>query len=179
MSRSQFLKLLEEYSPLDEADRNTKERFLDFVRSEPQCFQRSLVVGHVTGSAFLVDKEEKRLLLTHHKKLGKWLQLGGHADGEEDILGVALREAEEESGLQMIQPISPAIFDLDIHPIPARRDEAEHLHYDARFCFKYLGDADFRVSEESHSLAWIELEQLERFTTEYSLLRMRGKFLSR
>ena len=91
--------------------------------------------GHITGSAWVVDPAGSRLLLTHHRKLGKWLQLGGHSDGEPDTLAVALREAREESGLR-VRPISNAVLDIDIHTIPALKGEPAHLHYDVRFALR-------------------------------------------
>src|SRR5215510_11521790 len=91
-----------------------------FVAANPNCFERSLQIGHVTGSAWIVDLDRTHALLTHHRKLNKWLQLGGHADGDPDILRVALREAREESNLDAIRPVSENIFDVDIHVIPAR-----------------------------------------------------------
>lgn len=104
--------------------------FVDFLR-EPQAFLRSNLAGHFTGSAWLVSGDGQRALLMHHRKLNRWLQPGGHADGDTDLARVALREAEEESGLSELV-VEPDIFDLDRHRIPARGEEPEHWHYDAR-----------------------------------------------
>src|SRR5437773_8684321 len=109
------------------------EALRQFVEANVDCFERSLQIGHITGSAWIVDRDRTHALLTRHRKLNKWLQLGGHADGDPDILRVALREAREESNLDAIRPVSEAIFDVDIHLIPERAGEPEHLHYDVRF----------------------------------------------
>jgi hypothetical protein len=85
---------------------------IQFVEQHADCAERSLQVGHLTGSAWIVDRERKRTLLTHHRKLNKWLQLGGHADGELNPLAVALREAREESGLTKLRVVDEAIFDV-------------------------------------------------------------------
>src|SRR3954471_11521401 len=106
-----------------------KAEFLKLLQQE-RSFHRDHLPGHVTGSAWIVDEKREFTLLTHHAKLNKWLQPGGHADGDEDIVRVSHREATEESGLTSLQLISPAIFDLDIHTIPQRKDFPEHLHYD-------------------------------------------------
>ena len=103
-----------------------------FIEEHPDCLLRSCLSGHLTGSAWIVDASRTRTLLTHHRKLDKWLQPGGHADGQADPLGVALREAEEECGVA-VRPVSTAIFDVDRHLIPARGDVPAHYHYDLRF----------------------------------------------
>ncbi|MDE0451506.1 MAG: NUDIX hydrolase [Gammaproteobacteria bacterium] len=149
-----------------------------FIETQPRCFERDCFDdGHVTGSAWVVDSDGSRVLLTHHRKLGKWLQLGGHSDGEPDTLAVALREAREESGL-VVRPISEAVLDVDIHTIPASKGEPAHLHYDVRFAFRAASSGPLRVSPESIDLAWVEIGDLARLTGEESMLRMARKFLA-
>ena len=124
------------------------------------------------------------MLLTHHRKLDIWVQLGGHADGEADVASVARREGLEESGLGSLQLLDcapgeslqgPGIFDVDIHRIPARKSEPEHLHFDVRYAFQ-AGGLDVRVSEESHDLAWVPIDGLDAVTREESMLRMARKW---
>jgi 8-oxo-dGTP pyrophosphatase MutT (NUDIX family) len=103
------------------------------------------------------------------------LQPGGHADGENDVLSVAMKECLEETALSGLEPVSEEIFDLDIHGIPARKTEPAHFHYDVRFLFQNRGDEDYVVTEESHDLAWVEMDRLEDYTTEWSMRRMRDK----
>ena len=151
------------------------DRYIDFVRSHEDCFERSLAVGHVTGSAFILDSGGERVLLTHHRKLDRWLQPGGHADGVSDVMRVAMVEAEEESGLVSLAFVHPRLFDVDIHEIPARKSEAAHFHYDCRFLIRSTGSDDYVVSDESHDLAWVPLLDIERYTSEESILRMVSK----
>ena len=122
-------------------------------------FLRERLDGHFTASCWLVAADGKRVLLTHHRKLGLWLQLGGHADGDMDLARAALREAEEESGLASLR-IEPGIFDLDRHRIPAFRDVPEHWHYDVRYVVRATGSEAFTVSDESHALAWRDIREL-------------------
>jgi len=173
--RAALLSLLERYRPVDAADAAQARRLADFVRREPACFERSCPEGHITGSAWLVDDAGRRVLLTHHRKLNRWLQLGGHADGHADVLTVALREAREESGIDAIAVESPEIFDLDVHPIPAREGEPAHLHFDVRFAFR-AGNDLFLVGGESHDLAWVDIDRISERSTEPSLLRMAEKW---
>ena len=148
---------------------------LRFVTEHSNCFERSLRVGHITGSAWVVDTSRSHALLTHHRKLNKWLQPGGHADGDPDILRVALREAREESGLECIRAVSEAIFDIDIHVIPARGAEPEHLHYDVRFLLEASRESQLVPSHESHSLAWSPLPEIAELNPQESILRMVAK----
>lgn len=132
-------------------------RFNELLDSE-RCFHRDHLPGHITGSAWILNKKRTHVLLVHHAKLNKWLQPGGHADGEEDVRSVALREVNEETGLVHINELVPGIFDLDIHTIPARKDFPEHLHYDVRFAWIATeAENDLEVSEESHDVRWIPL----------------------
>ena len=142
-------------------------------------YERRRLAGHFTGSAWLVSADGERVLLTHHRKLGRWLQLGGHADGDEDLARVALREAEEESGLADLV-VQGGIFDLDRHAIPARGHEPEHWHYDVRFVVRATGSEAFAVGEESLDLAWVPIKDIAADpSADESLRRMAGKWLAR
>ncbi|WP_089278773.1 NUDIX hydrolase [Antarctobacter heliothermus] len=127
--------------------------------------------GHVTGSAFVLSPDGASVLLTHHAKLDRWLQLGGHCDGIADVAFVALKEAYEESGLSRIRLLSDAVFDVDIHEIPARGVEPAHLHYDLRYLMQAEA-GEIAASAESHVLAWVPLSDLSRYTQAESVLRM-------
>ncbi len=148
------------------------KKFLDF---SPKVFERSHLMGHFTGSAMVVTEDFSRALLTHHVKLDKWLQLGGHADGDSDLARVALKEAEEESGLSDLElkkwQFDTAPFDFDIHEIPARKNELRHLHFDVRYLVVAKGDLAPRVSAESKDLKWIPLNEISFFTQEDSMIR--------
>jgi 8-oxo-dGTP pyrophosphatase MutT (NUDIX family) len=178
MHRRPFLRLLEAYRLRHPEEVGVIREFQTFVEKHEDCFERTCIPGHLTGSAFLVNPAGDSLLLTHHRKLDCWLQLGGHADGEPEMLEVALKEAQEESGLPAsdIKPIEDAIFDLDIHPIPARGNDPLHLHHDVRFLLQYRGNGNYVVSDESHDLAWAPLTELDRYTTEESIVRMAEKW---
>ena len=176
MSREILLQQLHTYHERFPKETLMVERFIDFVESEPRCFERDCWRGHVTGSAWLVDPTENFLLLTHHKKLDMWLQLGGHSDGDPNTPQVALREAQEESGCDVVL-VSADILDVDIHEIPARKEEPAHFHFDVRYILQSQ-QHDFVVGDESMALAWAPIYDLERYTTEHSILRMRDKWLA-
>lgn len=153
--------------------------FAEFLASDPAVFERAHQVGHFTGSAWLVSADGERVLLTHHRKLGRWLQLGGHADGDIDLARVALREAREESGIEGLT-VGDDIFDLDAHRIPARGNEPAHWHYDVRYVVRATTSEDFVVSGESLALAWRSIHELATDAdTDSSLRRMARKWLDR
>lgn len=158
-AQSQVLASLAAYCPFSEQQIAAKKLFVEFVQQQPQCCARELSIGHLTASVWLVNKNQDHVLLTHHKKLNCWLQLGGHLDGDSDLARGALREALEESGLQDLS-IENAIYDLDRHRIPARKTEPEHWHYDVRFVVRTMKDEQFIVSDESHALAWRSIEEI-------------------
>lgn len=174
MHRRPLLTLIDDYADRHPDELAVVERFRSFIRDNVRCFERDCWTGHITGSAWLVNRAGSHVLLTHHRKLGRWLQLGGHSDGETDTLKAAMREAEEESGL-VVEALDPAIFDLDVHEIPARKADPAHHHYDVRFLLAARGEA-FRVSNESLELAWVPIDELSGYSTEESVLRMGRKF---
>ncbi|MCX8491954.1 MAG: NUDIX hydrolase [Cyclobacteriaceae bacterium] len=173
MNRKVLIQLLENYlSPFQE-EQLFKRHFLELLK-DANAFQRTHLPGHITGSAWVVNADANKTLLVHHAKLNKWVQPGGHADGDENVLAVAKREAEEETGLMNFK-IDGSIFDIDIHTIPARKDFPQHQHYDIRFLFRADEYEPIIISEESHDVKWIPIDQLTNYTTERSVLRMSEK----
>lgn len=171
-SRQELIQILNQYTTSFQEERRFVTQFLELLQS-PRCFHRDHLPGHVTASAWIVDEEKKNALLVHHAKLNKWLQPGGHADGDEDVVNVATREVEEETGLSNLSLLVPGIFDLDIHPIPARKDFPEHLHYDIRFAFIASRKEELKISDESNDLKWINLKEVPALTGQNSsILRM-------
>ncbi|WP_184434648.1 NUDIX hydrolase [Xanthomonas arboricola] len=156
------------------------EQFAQLLDDATNPFLRERVEGHFTGSAWVVSADGTRTLLTHHRKLQRWLQLGGHADGDRDLAQVALREAQEESGLSGLCLADAAIFDLDRHWIPERGEVAGHWHYDARYVVVAGADEAFEVSEESLALAWRPVaELLADPQLDPSMRRMAEKWVAR
>jgi 8-oxo-dGTP pyrophosphatase MutT (NUDIX family) len=149
-----------------------------FVRRHPDCLLRSCLPGHLTGSAWIVSPDRKSVLLTHHGKLDKWLQLGGHADGDGDLAAVAMREAREESGLSRLAPVGGGLFDVDRHWIPGRGTEPGHWHHDLRFMIEADPAEALTISEESKDLAWVRVDGVTALNPEESMARMVRKTLS-
>lgn len=175
MIKTQLIKSLKSYQPWEGRENGVQEQFVSFLESEPDCFHRTLLKGHVTGSAFIIDPSRSQCLLLFHTKLQKWLQPGGHADGNPNVLEVAVREAEEETGLNGFKVVKADPFDLDIHAIPSRGAEPEHLHYDIRYLLEADPQWELNANSESKDLRWIPLSEVPSLTTEESVLRMVDK----
>ena len=156
-------------------DESCTEQVINFLNQEG-CFLSNNYNGHFTASAWIVNQNMNKVLMTHHKKLNMWLQLGGHADGDSDLLKVALREAKEESGIERFKIITKQIFDLDIHIIPQNNDQPSHTHYDVRFIFEANSKKDrILISEESNDVSWVSLNGALKRNSESSIKRMVNK----
>jgi len=175
MDRENLKCLIKNYRTPFEEEKAMLPAFLDLL-NDPDAFKRERTNGHFTASAWIVNKRRTHCLLTLHKKLQRWLQLGGHADGNENLVEVALKEAEEESGLKSIRLVDKSIFDLDRHVIPANDKDERHFHYDVRFLIEAEMDEPLVISPESKDLAWVGFDlasELVGFNE--SILRMLEK----
>lgn len=163
---------IEAYAPPDAEQAAQRERILAFLDAHPEdAHRRTCLAGHLTASALVLDGAGERALLTHHRKLGRWLQLGGHCDGDACLAGVAWREAFEESGIEGLL-VSAHPIDLDVHPIPARPGEPEHLHLDVRFLVRAPEGARAHCSAESLELGWFTPSEAARLELDPSVKRL-------
>jgi 8-oxo-dGTP pyrophosphatase MutT (NUDIX family) len=184
MNRPDLIRHLDRYAARHGDEAPTVGRIRALLTDRRDCFDRGCFApGHITASAWIVSRERRSVLLTHHRKLDRWLQLGGHTDGDADVLSAALREASEESGLEDFVALprvgGPEILDVDVHEIPARGSEPRHEHHDIRFLLETSERVPLRRQEsESKGMGWFRLEELERVLCEESLTRMARKALA-
>lgn len=174
MHRRELLNLLDRHRTrfMDEGAFIAQTRA--FVQDHTDCFHCDLWPGHVTGSAWVVSPARTHVLLLHHRKHDQWFQPGGHADGDADILRVALRETSEETGLDPshIRLARERIFDVDVHTIPESHRGPRHTHYDIRFLVEMDDDIAIPGNDESHQVLWVALADVPRFNNNRSTLRM-------
>jgi len=169
--------LLSRYAPFDETETAMKAQLTRFLeRWSTPAFARDLAGdeterGHVTGSAWIVNGDGSQVVLLHHAKLGIWVQSGGHCDGETDVANVALREAREETGLE-VSLLDAGIFDLDVHRIPEYWNTPEHFHFDVRFLLQADGNRAPIVSDESREVRWVSLDEARALNNTPSITRM-------
>ena len=187
MHRRHLLDMLAHYRRVFPGEAPVVDRICGLVESHASCFDRACRPGHITGAAWIISADRRRFLMTHHRKLDCWLQLGGHADGQWHVDEVALREAREESGMTGFDFVridgSLLPLDVDVHQIPERHDahgnvvEDAHEHHDVRFLLVARSEEAVRVSDESHDVAWFTPEEVRERTNEESVLRMLHKAL--
>jgi len=174
MHRARLTDLLQRHRTAFNTEAGYVTRTLRFVERHPDCFDRDLWAGHITGSVWVVNPARDRTLLLHHGKHFQWFQPGGHADSDHDILRVALRETREETGLppEQIRLVSTALFDVDIHTIPAGDWGPRHRHYDMRFLVEIDDRLHIPGNHESNAVAWVDLADVPRYNNNLSTLRM-------
>lgn len=170
----ELLAQLSRYETSDLEEQAMQREMIDFVSNTEDCFLRTHQYGHLTASAFVLNAKRDKVLIIHHKKLDRWLQPGGHADGHPNLLEVAQKEVEEETGITTF-PISKEIFDLDIHKIPARKQEPEHFHFDLRYLLGTREGVVLNGNGEVKDLKWIAIDELKTISNERSILRMAEK----
>ena len=177
MHRQELLSLLQRYRTGFNTEAGYLTRTRRFVEQHEDCFKRELWPGHVTGSVWVVNPARDKVLLLHHRKHDQWFQPGGHADGDADILRVALRETHEETGLapEHIKLVDGDIFDVDIHAIPVTDYGPEHLHYDIRFLVEIDDRLAVPGNDESHQVLWVPLDEVSHFNNNLSTYRMLEK----
>lgn len=169
--------LLSQYKAFDETETAMAQHLARFLqRWSTPAFARDLAGdetgrGHVTGSAWIVNRDGSQVVLLHHAKLGIWVQPGGHCDGETVVANVALREAHEETGLQ-VSLMDAGIFDVDVHRIPEYWNTPEHFHFDVRFLLQADENAAPIVSDESHEVRWVSLDEASALNSTPSVARM-------
>jgi len=174
MHRRELLQLLAAHDTRFMEEAAYVARAEAFVRTHADCFHRELLPCHVTGSAWVVNPARSHALLLHHRKHDQWFQPGGHADGDADILRVALRETAEETGLDPSQValLGPGLFDVDIHTIPAGPAGPRHRHIDIRFLVEIDDRLAIPGNDESHQVLWVPLHQVARYNNNRSTHRM-------
>ena len=174
MHRQQLITLLSQYQTrfMDEAGFIRKA--LSYIEQHEDCFYRELWPAHVTGSSWVVNPARDHIMMLHHRKLGQWFQPGGHADGDADIVRVALKETSEETGLGLenINLLGEYIFDVDLHDIPAMGGVPRHQHIDIRFLIEIDDSVHIPGNDESHEVRWVSLNQVSRFNNNLSTYRM-------
>ena len=177
MHRQELLSLLQQHRTrfIDEAA--YIRRAIMFVEEHEDIFYRELWPAHVTGSAWVVSPDRSRVLMMPHRKHDQWFPPGGHADGDADILRVALRETAEETGMEpsQVRLLSSDVFDVDIHTIPAIGDEPQHEHIDARFLVEIDDSLEVPGNDESHEVIWVDLYNVSHYNNNRSTYRMLEK----
>jgi len=166
---------LDAYTPSDDRERAFRERMLALCDAADPFSRTSFAPGHFTASAFVLSPDRERVLFVFHKKLGRWLQPGGHIErADASIVASARREVEEETAVFGTTPVQAGLFDIDVHDIPARRDEAAHEHFDLRVLLA-APDIAVQANDEVEAVRWVRLKDVEQLQTDESVMRAMRK----
>jgi 8-oxo-dGTP pyrophosphatase MutT (NUDIX family) len=145
-----------------------RARVLAFADAHPDALVRQCAEGHLTGSAMVVDPATRRVVLLLHRKLGRWLQPGGHADGDANLPAVALREASEETGIAGLRVVTPAV-DVDVHEVGP---PPSHLHLDVRYLVVAPPGAKLAANDESLDMRWVAPGEMAAYGADPGTVRL-------
>ncbi len=179
-----WIKAVTDYKPYNEQEEKDKEIVVNLMGVFDDILTRGNKIAHLTSSAFVVNRKRDKVLMVHHNIFNSWSWTGGHADGEEDLLSVAVNEVKEETGVQNVRLIGKDIASLDIIPVlgHARRGEyvAPHLHISIAFLLEADENEPLVVKpDENSGVQWIPIEQIDKFSNEPHMIRIYSKITAR
>lgn len=179
-----WINLIKKYNPYNEQEKKDKEIILYCINAFDDILNRNNEVVHITSSAFVVNKTKSKVLVVHHNIYNSWSWTGGHADGEEDLLAVALKELKEETGVKNVWPITPQIFSLDILPvvghIKKEKYVSAHLHLSIAFLIEADEHEALSVKEDENSgVKWIPIEEMVIYSNEPHMQKVYKKIISK
>ena len=159
------------YRPWNEQERQDQAVILAFLERNPDAFYRSNLLAHMTASAWVVNPQRSKALMVYHRLYDSWSWTGGHADGEEDLLAVALREVREETGVQRLRPVTEDIYSLEVLTVDGHEKHGKfvpsHLHLNVTYLLEAEEDQPLRVCEaENSGVAWFSLADALSVSTE-------------
>jgi len=185
MTRQELIKNIEAYSPYNEQEEKDKALILDWIRHNDNAFSRENVVAHMTASAWVVSKDRSKVLMVYHNIYNSWSWLGGHADGETDLLSVAIREVKEEAGITEVHPVSEDIFSLESLTVDGHVKKGKyvssHLHLNITYLLEADPDESVAIKEDENSgVAWFSPEEaLEKCTEPWFVEHVYSKLINK
>ena len=180
-----LLEAIEKYNPCNEQERKDKEVILDFLHTAETPFLRTNRTAHMTASAWIVNRERTKVLFCYHTIYDSWAWTGGHADGNEDLLAVAVKEAMEETGIRIVKPVSENIFSLEVLPVNGHEKAGEYVSSHLHMNVTYLLEADDReelraCSGENSAVAWFSPNEVLQVSSEpWFVQRIYGKLIDK
>ena len=171
MTREDFIRQIENYAPFNEQEEKDKALILGWISNNENAFSRENTVAHITSSAWVVNKDRSKVLMVYHNIYNSWSWLGGHADGETDLLAVALREVKEEAGISHVSPVSEEIFSLESLTVDGHVKKGKYVSSHLHLNVTYLLEADSEEAvsikaDENSGVAWFSPEEALKKSTE-------------
>ena len=171
MTRQELIASIEQYQPYNEQEEMDKPLILEWIKNNDNAFWRENTVAHMTASAWVVNKDRSKVLMVYHNIYKSWSWLGGHADGETDLLSVAIREVKEEAGISNVIPVSKDIFSLESLTVDGHWKNGKYVSSHLHFNVTYLLEADSEEAvsikaDENSGVAWFTPEEALKKSTE-------------
>lgn len=166
-----LIEKIEDYIPYNEQELRDKELILSCLKNMSDVFTRKNTVAHMTASAWVVNPERNKVLMIYHNIYDSWAWLGGHSDGEKDLLLTALREVKEESGIQNVHPVSDDIYSLEVLTVDGHIKKGAYVSSHLHLNLTYLLEADedeklFIKPDENSGVAWFSLDDAIKASSE-------------
>nr|WP_300090433.1 NUDIX hydrolase [Sedimentibacter sp.] len=179
-----WIESIKNYKPYCAQEINDKEIMIKFMEEYDDVLTRSNKVAHMTSSAFVVNNKRDKVLMVHHNIYNAWSWTGGHADGDEDLLHVAMKELNEETGIRNFMSLSDKIVSLDIIPVHGHMKNGKfvspHLHFNAAYLFEADEEEELIVKEDENSgVCWLPANDIELYSDEKHMKSIYFKILSR
>ena len=180
-----FIEAIKSYEPINEQEASEKEAILAYINTFPDnILTRENTFGHLTSSGFVMNKELTKVLMVHHNIYNTWAWTGGHADGEEDLLYVAIKEAKEETGIKEVVPLMEEIASVDILPVWGHVKKgkyvATHMHLNTAYILIADEKQTLEIKEDENSgVRWIAIEDIEKYSNEPEIIKVYHKLISR
>ncbi|MEW9097392.1 MAG: NUDIX hydrolase [Clostridiaceae bacterium] len=179
-----WIEQIRKYNPYNEQEKKDKEIILYSINALDNILTRDNEVAHITSSAFVVNKTKDKVLMIHHNIYNSWSWTGGHADGEEDLLGVAIKEVKEETGINNVRPVIEDIFSLDILPVLGHRKRGKYISPHLHLSVAYLLEGDENEllivkADENSDVKWIPIEEVNIYSNEPHMKKVYDKLISK
>lgn len=181
LGRQKLIDGINRYAPWNEQEDRDRDVILAFLRDTPDAFDRSCLTAHMTASAWIVNRDRSKVLMVYHSIYDSWSWTGGHADGETDLLGVAIREAKEETGIRTVRPISPDIYSVEVLTVDGHEKHGKyvpsHLHMNVSYLLEADDSEQLTVCDgENKAVAWFTPEEALMASSEpWFVKRIYGK----
>ena len=179
-----WIDLIKRFNPYNEQEKKDKEIILQCIEKFNDVLTRNNDIAHITSSGFVVNKEKDKVLMIHHNIYNSWSWTGGHADGEEDLLAVAIREVQEETGVKNVHPIISDIFSLDVLTVVGHVKKGKyvspHLHLSVAYLLEADEDQVLTAKEDENSgVKWIPIEKVNEYSNEPYMQKLYSKLIDK
>ena len=180
----EWIELIKGYNPYNEQEKKDKEIMLYSIDTFDDILTRDNEIAHITSSGFVVNKTKDKVLMIHHNIYNSWSWTGGHADGEDDLLAVAIKEIKEETGVKNVHPVTSNIFPLDILPVLGHIKRGKYVSAHLHLSVAYLIEADENEllivkADENSDVKWIPIEEVNAYTNEPHMQKVYQKLISK